>query len=77
MPEGSDGAAMEQHHKKTIYQFTTSSPRVARAIEMILKDHRCIELLTLFARLQTPRRRNTLLRVAGYLGERPLKTQTK
>jgi|GEM_PF-5533326 len=61
---------MEQHHKKTIYQFTTSSPRVARAIEMILKDHRCIELLALFARLQTPRRRNTLLRVAGYLGER-------
>lgn len=61
---------MDQHHKKTIYQFTTSSPRVARAIEMLLKDHRCIELLALFARLQTPRRRNTLLRVAGYLGER-------
>ncbi len=68
---------MEKHHKKTIYQFTISSPRVARAIEMLLKDHRSIELLALFARLQTPRRRNTLLRVAGYLGERKPTGQPK
>ena len=60
---------MEQHHKKTIYQFTTSSSRVAWAIERIIKDPKSTELLRLFLRLQTARRRNTLLRVAGYLAE--------
>lgn len=58
---------METHHKKTIYQFTTSSERVARAIEQVLNDHKCAQLLALFERLKTPKRRNTLLRVAGYM----------
>jgi hypothetical protein len=64
---------METHRKKTIYQFTTSSERVARAIEQVLNDHKCAQLLALFERLKTPKRRNTLLRVAGYMAAgRPL-----
>lgn len=62
---------MEQHHKKTIYQLTTTSSRAVWAMERILKDPKCAELLRLFLRLKTSRRRNTLLRVAAYLAEGP------
>jgi len=71
VPEGSNGASMEKHQRKTIHQITTTSPRAAWAMERILKDPKCAELLRLFLRLQTARRRNTLLRVAAYLAEGP------
>jgi hypothetical protein len=60
---------MEKHQRKTIHQITTTSRRAAWAMERILKDPKCAELLRLFLRLQTARRRNTLLRVAAYLAE--------
>lgn len=60
---------MEKHQHKMIHRFTTSSPRAAWAMECILKDPKCAELLRLFLWLKSARRRNTLLRVAGYLAE--------
>jgi hypothetical protein len=63
---------METHQTKTIHQFSTTSPRAALAIERLLRDPKCILLLELFDRLRTPKRKNVLLRVAGYMAEKYL-----
>ena len=55
---------MEKHQKKTIYQYTTSSERTARAVE----DPKAATLLLLFANIKGSKRKNVVLRVAGYLG---------
>ena len=59
---------MEKHQKKTIYQYTTSSERTARAVELLLKDPKTVTLLLLFANIKGSKRKNVVLRVAGYLG---------
>lgn len=56
-------------HHTTLHQFTTSSESIARAIHILQNDPRSRDLLTLFARLKSPKRRNILLRMARYLTE--------
>ena len=49
------------------YQFTTKSHACAEAIQRLLDDSRSRDLLHLFTRLQSPKRRRLIMRMTRYL----------
>ncbi|HEX2858862.1 MAG TPA: hypothetical protein VHP58_01495 [Alphaproteobacteria bacterium] len=61
---------MKKPRKRTVYRFATTSPRVARAIGLLLKDGYFVGLVELFDELKKMKRRGPLLTITHYLGEK-------
>lgn len=58
---------MTETNKKTIYQFTTSSKGIARVVDIIIKDHKCRQMVHLFSQIKTGKRRSLILRLTQCL----------
>lgn len=62
---------MKKPRKRTVYRFATTSPRVARAIGLLLRDGYFVGLVELFDELRRIKRQRPFLTITHYLGEKP------
>ena len=51
----------------THYHFKTKSKSIAKAIEIVARDHKARELLFYFDKIEKTKKRNIILRMADYL----------
>ena len=58
---------MIEKTQETTFKFQTKSPEIARAVDILCQDKSARELIGLFERIKSRKRRNLLVRMARYL----------
>ncbi len=53
--------------QKTVYHFSTSSEAMSWVMDIVSKDQKCREMVLLFSKISSRKRRNTVLRVAPHM----------
>lgn len=53
--------------RTTHYHFKTKSKAIAKAIEIVARDHKARELLFSFDKINKTKKRNIIIRITDYL----------